>query len=194
VIFQVWADGSLLFDSGVMTGATATRSVNVNIAGRTELRLTVAGGIDTMNSDHADWANARVTCDVSTPIEAEASGNTFSGSVATAACADCSGGQKVRFIGNSATNFVTVNHVNVSSAGQYQLQIDYELDGARSFFVSANGGAAVEVPVTGTSWALPASTVVTVTLAAGDNAIKVFNNGAFAPDLDRISVLGPASN
>ena len=51
-----------------------------------------------------------------------------------------------------------------------------------------NGGAAVEVSATGTSFATPASTTVTLNLNAGNNAIKFFNNAAFAPDLDRISV------
>ena len=192
VIFQVWADGTRLFDSGIMTGSSATRSVNVDITGRTDLRLTVAGGTDTTNSDHADWASARVTCTSSgsTTVEAEASGNTLSGSAAVGACASCSGGQKVRFIGNNASNSVTVNNVTASSAGSYRLRIDYTLDGARSFFVSVNGGAGVEVPLTGTSWATPTSADITISLNAGENAIRFFNNGAFAPDLDRISVTG----
>ncbi|WP_394840227.1 NPCBM/NEW2 domain-containing protein [Pendulispora rubella] len=61
-IFQVWGDGKLLYDSGVMKSGTATKNVSVDISGRTDLRLEVAGGTDTTNSDHADWANARVTC------------------------------------------------------------------------------------------------------------------------------------
>jgi alpha-galactosidase len=188
VIFQVWGDGRLLFDSGVMTGASATRNINVNITGRTDLRLAVAGGVDTMNSDHADWANARVTCGSTTAVEAEASGNSFAGSAAVAACAACSGGQKVRFLGNSAANFMTINNINVGTAGQYQLQIDYTVDGTRSFFVGVNGGAPVEVAVTGTSFAVPASASITVTLNAGNNTLRIFNNAAFAPDLDRITV------
>ena len=195
VIFQVWADGSLLFQSGVMTPTSQTQNVNVDITGRTELRLTVAGGVDTMNSDHADWANARVVCSTggATAVEAEADGNTLSGSAAVDVCAGCSGGEKVRFIGNSATNSVTINDINVSTAGSYQLRIGYELDGARSFFVSVNGAAAVEVPVTGTSWATPASATLAVTLNAGTNAIRFFNNTAFAPDLDDISVTAAAA-
>jgi alpha-galactosidase len=191
VIFQVWGDGQLLFSSGVMTGSSPTQNINVNITGRTDVRLAVAGGIDTMNSDHADWANARVTCGASA-IEAEGNGNTFAGSVAVAACAACSGGQKVRFIGNSAANFVTFNNINVGSAGSYQLQIDYTVDGTRSFFVSGNDGAPVEVAVTGTSFAVPATTSTTVMLNAGSNTIKIFNAAAFAPDLDRIMVIPAA--
>ena len=187
VIFQVWGDGNLLAQSGVLTGSSATANLSVDITGRTDLRLTVAGGIDTMNSDHADWANARVTCEA-TVVEGEASGNAFSGAAVAASCPACSGGQKVRFIGNNATSFVTVNNIQVASAGNYRVQIDYAVDGARSFFLSVNGGAAIEVPVTGTSFATPASTAVTLPLAAGNNAIRFFNNAAFAPDLDRVSV------
>ena len=187
VIFQVWGDGNLLFQSGILTGSSASQNVSVNVTGRTELRLTVGGGIDTMNSDHADWANARVVCAASA-VEAEAAGNTLGGAAVAASCSGCSNGQKVRFIGNGAANFVTVNNLAVSSAGTYQLQIDYTVDGTRSFFLSVNGGAAVEVPVTGTSWAVPATATVSVALNAGNNAIKVFNNTAFAPDLDRITV------
>jgi len=193
VIFQVWADGTRLFDSGIMTGASATRSVNVNITGRTDLRLAVAGGVDTTNSDHADWANARITCGAegAITIEGEAPGNTFSGSAVAAACTGCSGGQKVRFIGNNAASSVTVNNIDVSADGDYELQIDYTLDGARSFFVSVNGRPGIEVPVTGTSWGTPTSTTVTVALDAGNNELRFFNNGANAPDLDRITVTAP---
>jgi hypothetical protein len=121
-------------------------------------------------------------------IEAEAAGNTLSGAAAVATCSTCSGGAKVRFIGNSASNYEIVNNVNVATAGSHQLTITYELSGTRSFFVSVNGGAAVEVPLTGTSWSIPASGTVTVTLNAGANTIKFFNATAYAPDLDKITV------
>jgi len=61
VRFQVWTDGRKVYDSGTMTGATATRSVRVDLAGVTSLRLQVVG-VDTSAYDHADWASARVTC------------------------------------------------------------------------------------------------------------------------------------
>src|SRR6185436_13281923 len=49
IVFQVWLDGVVAYDSGTMTGATATRAVSVNTSGKTALRLVVAvgpGGID----------------------------------------------------------------------------------------------------------------------------------------------------
>jgi hypothetical protein len=62
VVFQVWTDGVQRFDSGVMTGATATRSVYVSVAGATELALIVTDGGDGADFDHADWADAQLSC------------------------------------------------------------------------------------------------------------------------------------
>jgi hypothetical protein len=59
-VFQVWADGTKIFDSGTMTGSTATKNVNVNVAGKKELKLIVTDGGNGNTWDHADWANARV--------------------------------------------------------------------------------------------------------------------------------------
>ncbi|MFC4453751.1 NPCBM/NEW2 domain-containing protein [Deinococcus sonorensis] len=58
VVFQVYADGAKLYDSGTMTGSSATKSVNVNISGKQELKLVVTDAGDGNNYDHADWANA----------------------------------------------------------------------------------------------------------------------------------------
>jgi glucose/arabinose dehydrogenase len=62
VVFQVWTDGAKLFDSGTMTGTTATKSVNVNVTGRSELKLIVTDGGNGFDYDHADWADAKLTC------------------------------------------------------------------------------------------------------------------------------------
>jgi hypothetical protein len=121
-------------------------------------------------------------------VEAEASGNTLAGAAATATCSTCSGGAKVRFIGNSAANYEIINGVNVSTAGTKQLTITYEVSGTRSLLVIVNGGTAVEVPVNGTSRSTPATATLSVSLNAGNNTIKLFNDGAYAPDLDKISV------
>jgi alpha-galactosidase len=62
VLFEVWADGVKLFDSGVLTADSAPLQVDVDISGSSELRLFVGVGGDDYEYDHADWANARVTC------------------------------------------------------------------------------------------------------------------------------------
>lgn len=60
VTFEVWTDGVKLFDSGIMTGASATKNVTVNVSGKQELRLIVRDGANGNANDHADWANARL--------------------------------------------------------------------------------------------------------------------------------------
>ena len=62
VTFQVWADGTKLWDSGVMTGASATRTVGpggVDVTGKQQLQLVVTDGGDNINADHGDWAVRR---------------------------------------------------------------------------------------------------------------------------------------
>jgi alpha-galactosidase len=61
VVFQVWADGDQLFDSGVLTG-TATASVQVDVSGKQRLRLLVTNGGDGSSWDRASWGDAKLDC------------------------------------------------------------------------------------------------------------------------------------
>ena len=61
-VFQVWADGALLYDSGVLRGGMAPVPVYLDVPGVHELRLVVAPGDGTTDYAHADWADARVAC------------------------------------------------------------------------------------------------------------------------------------
>lgn len=61
VVFKVIIDGAVAYDSGVMTPSSATKNIKVAIpAGANELKLVVTNAGDNGNSDHADWANARI--------------------------------------------------------------------------------------------------------------------------------------
>lgn len=60
--FQVWADGALIYDSGVLRGGMAPVPVYLNIPGVHELRLVVAPVDWVIDYAHADWAGARVSC------------------------------------------------------------------------------------------------------------------------------------
>jgi hypothetical protein len=62
VVFQVWTDGVKQFDSGVVTGAMPGAAVSVSVVGVTEIALIVTDGGDGTWSDHADWADVRVSC------------------------------------------------------------------------------------------------------------------------------------
>jgi hypothetical protein len=66
VVFQVYADGKKLFDSGKMTGSDRAKTVNVDVSGRKELKLVVTKASDNNYYDHADWGGpVLVDCNVS---------------------------------------------------------------------------------------------------------------------------------
>jgi len=60
--FEVWSGADRLYSSGLMTGATPTKTISVDVTGRSDLRLYVDPGFDNYDYDHADWAEAQVTC------------------------------------------------------------------------------------------------------------------------------------
>jgi alpha-galactosidase len=62
VQFEVWADGERLFQSGLLTGTSPGRAVNLDVSGRRELRLFVRKAGDSYALDHAVWAGATLEC------------------------------------------------------------------------------------------------------------------------------------
>ncbi|MFC5850265.1 NPCBM/NEW2 domain-containing protein, partial [Deinococcus petrolearius] len=62
VVFQVYGDDVKLYDSGTVTGAGATRSVQVDVSGRQTLRLVATDAGDGISYDHADWVTPVLTC------------------------------------------------------------------------------------------------------------------------------------
>ncbi|WP_240740919.1 NPCBM/NEW2 domain-containing protein [Deinococcus sp. Arct2-2] len=67
VVLQVYGDGVKLYDSGVLTGDSATKRVNVGVVGRQELRLIVTDAGNGISFDHADWADPRLECATTAP-------------------------------------------------------------------------------------------------------------------------------
>jgi hypothetical protein len=61
VAFQVAGDGTTRYDSGVLRPGPAM-PVAVDVTGVRMLTLHVTDGGDNKNFDHADWADARLTC------------------------------------------------------------------------------------------------------------------------------------
>ena len=60
--FQVYVDGGLRYDSGLVTSATPAQNVRVDVTGGYELRLVVNNAGDNYYYDHANWADAKLTC------------------------------------------------------------------------------------------------------------------------------------
>ncbi|MFC4006281.1 CBM35 domain-containing protein, partial [Nonomuraea purpurea] len=119
--------------------------------------------------------------------EAEDSRNRL-GSAGITNCSPCSGGQKVRNLGGGPDAYVLFEDVTVPEAKTYTLFVDFTVNGDRSYFVTVNDAAPIEVKVSGVGNNTPYTTSVPVTLRAGANTIKLHNDTATAPDLDRVSL------
>jgi hypothetical protein len=163
------------------TWADSTLTVPLT-AGANTIRATASTAGGNPNLDFLQVASAGPAT-----TSAEAEDGALGGSAAVAACAACSGGQKVRFIGNGAGNDATLP-VTVAAAGSRTLTLFGTVSGTRSFSVSVNGAAAQTVALTGADFNNPVSATLSVSLTAGMNSIRLFNDTAFAPDLDRITL------
>src|SRR5207244_6596203 len=56
VLFQVFADGVKVYDSGVMGPTSITKTINLNVSGVNQLKLVVTDGGDGTSFDWGDWA------------------------------------------------------------------------------------------------------------------------------------------
>ncbi|MFL6127036.1 NPCBM/NEW2 domain-containing protein [Actinophytocola sp.] len=62
VSLEVWGNGSMLASSGVVHGTDAAKRVTANVTGLQYVHLAVLPTVDGPRYDHADWADATVTC------------------------------------------------------------------------------------------------------------------------------------
>ncbi|MEU1352210.1 NPCBM/NEW2 domain-containing protein [Streptomyces sp. NPDC005795] len=62
VAFEIWSDGTKAASTGVLTNAMPAESVSADVSGAQVVRLVVTDGGDGVDSDHADWADLRITC------------------------------------------------------------------------------------------------------------------------------------
>jgi len=60
VVFRVWGDDKILFESPVMRGGDAPKPLQVDVGGVLLMRLEVDFAEDGDLADHGDWANARL--------------------------------------------------------------------------------------------------------------------------------------
>ena len=62
VTFEIWADGTKVAGSGLLTTADPAEHLTADVTGATFVRLVVTDGGNGNDSDHSDWADARLTC------------------------------------------------------------------------------------------------------------------------------------
>ncbi|MFB7599680.1 DUF4832 domain-containing protein [Streptomyces sp. NPDC056160] len=120
--------------------------------------------------------------------EAEADGNTRTGTAVIAGCAHCSGGAKVGYLGNGAT--LTFPGVDGGDGGTKSVTVRYTSAVARSATVRVGGGMSRTVAFPATAdWETPGSVTVSLDLRPGTgNAVTIGNDSDWSPDIDCITV------
>jgi hypothetical protein len=123
-------------------------------------------------------------------VEAEAAGNTLTGSAKVSGCEGCADGLKVGDLSEGAS--VTLKGFQVAKAGTYDITVSYT-DGSdgRQIGIAANGGNAQKVTLGGTGddqWDRVQSTTYRLALKEGANTITFSNVGGYGPDIDRVTV------
>ena len=63
--FEVYGDGVLLGETPVLTNDDAALPLSIDVTGVKRLRLVAHEATNGKNFDHADWADARVSCSAS---------------------------------------------------------------------------------------------------------------------------------
>ncbi|MEU8956442.1 NPCBM/NEW2 domain-containing protein [Streptomyces sp. NPDC048518] len=62
VAFEIWADGKKAASTGVLTHAMPAQPLSADVHGARVVRLVATDGGDGVDSDHADWAEATLSC------------------------------------------------------------------------------------------------------------------------------------
>jgi Carbohydrate binding module (family 35) len=120
--------------------------------------------------------------------EAEAGGNTLTGTALVRAAAAASGGHVVGGLGDGPGNTLRFNDVAANQAGSYTLTIYYISPELRRAYLEVNGTRLGNFEYASTGGTAVGSIAVTVTLRVGKNTIQFGGTPSPAPDLDRVLV------
>lgn len=132
VSFQVYGDGVLLFNSGIMTGSNPSQKVDVSVVGVQVLRLVVDDAGNGNGLDHVNWANARLIGD-QTGDQIYVNFQTAAATVPAGYLADA--GLIFGNRGNGQSYGWSVNHTDV--ARDREVNADQRLDTLNQFHVGA---------------------------------------------------------
>lgn len=103
---------------------------------------------------------------------------------------NASGEKIVKFLGNSATNWIEFRDVYAPEAGTYTMKISYISGANRNLYMSVNGGSDVLFSgLNSGNFSTVGIHNANVALIKGYNTIKFYHPTENAPDLDKIELL-----
>lgn len=97
----------------------------------------------------------------------------------------------VSWLGNAPENDVTFENVVVDKAGTYEIKIFYSCGSKRDLCISINGGEEIvleDLISYANDWQASCRVTIKAELKEGVNTIRMYNDKAYAPNIDRIGV------
>ena len=107
--------------------------------------------------------------------------------------AACSGGVKVGWVGGSAGNDLQWRNVYSKDGGEYTMRLYFKTGDDRVVKVSVNGGEPSQKTLNAGSWSAVGMAEYPIVLNAGENVIRLYNENAYMPDIDRIVLVNNSS-
>jgi glucose/arabinose dehydrogenase len=201
MVFEVWADGQRLFQSGMFRHDSPTQQIDVDVTGKQQLKLIVNGAGDGVDYDHGDWADARLEKICSAPAPSPAP-TPSAGSIFEAENASLWGAQASNFHpGYTGTGFADYiagsgDYIewtfDVPSAGMYTLGFRYGLGASndRPLELRVNGGVIVNslsFPPT-PSWTDWQYVNANAPLQQGINTVRLTAIGSSGANIDHLRI------
>lgn len=100
--------------------------------------------------------------------------------------AQCSAGGKVTWLGHSKKNYLEWRNVYSHNGGTYRLTISYLKGRGKHLYYAINNSKGKELILHAPRYIN--TVMVTIRLRKGYNAIRLFNNSAWTPDIDKITL------
>lgn len=188
VIFEVIADGVTLFNSGIVTGGSAAQNVSVSVAGRSQLALIASGGADGIDYDHADWADARFTCEDAAALYGTATAYPTGANSHGVEARDVNGDGSLDLIvanagastvsvliGTGTGTFATAVDYGVGAYPKHVTVADFNADSLPDLVTSDQDGSTVTVLLGETGGTFGAATSFPVCSRAHESAAADFN-------------------
>jgi glucose/arabinose dehydrogenase len=166
VVFQVWADGVQIYDSGLMTGSTATRTVDADVTGRQNLRLVVTDGGNGVAFDHANWAGARLVSGPPAPDTTPPTATLTAATISTSISSPYT--FSVTYADATAVNVSTINSSDVRVTGPNGFSQLAQLTSVTPNANSASVTATYSITAPDSIWNWNDRGTYTTTLLAGE--------------------------
>ncbi|MCQ2408551.1 MAG: glycoside hydrolase family 97 catalytic domain-containing protein [Oscillospiraceae bacterium] len=186
-IFADNADGSAL-DVRVKTGLTKNDTITEDLLENGGFVIKLTRGTMKLTTPYSNYIS----------YEAEQAKLSGQASITSGKGAKyCSNNAYVGYVGGNGNNYIIFENVTAPAEGDYTLRVYYVSGEPRTLKIDTNGKYAGQLNncyANKNDWSGIRAASITVHLNAGKNSVKLYNDTAYAPSVDRIALALPADD